>query len=557
MQRLGKRKNASNHADQVCSPKKQEIIPMCTVDIGRDETSSSEENDSDVADELFKKLRKNRNESGSEENEELDSGDSSDDDTVHKILDDSEEEESDDDDDNDNREGIGCTDKRNDDNKITASAKIKLSKANKNLKEIGDLPGNEKDKNMLDSSEDEGSGDSSTDEEGSSDDQEEYTKINTRDKSTSKLKGTLVMLETGKTKQNEVESSDDSSSDDSSVNDDDAEYNINEVKHVNEKLQTAGKSLTVKGTGMNSDECSDESNDESNKIMKRENNSDSKVVQIGNKQPLDKEVKQAVKDNIKESSSESDSSDSSDDGSDDANKNYEGNKVSENDESEDEFAAVKKELADIPLEDLMKIKDKLGLKTFNKIMHGDKFEEKKQKVFKRENKNRPMEISAKKRIPVIRNAMVPKEKVRRDPRFDDLSGEFQDKHFMKNYAFLDDVKQKEKLLVQKKMKQTKDEEKKKELSKLLNRMNQQEQLEQKKRHRIELEQQWKQKEKQLVKEGKTPYFLKKSDKKKLELAEKFKELQKSGKVDQYMSKKMKKNAQKEKKKLPGRHERFQ
>ena len=47
-----------------------------------------------------------------------------------------------------------------------------------------------------------------------------------------------------------------------------------------------------------------------------------------------------------------------------------------------------------------------------------------------------------------------------------------------------------------------------------------------------------------------------ADKKKLELAEKYKELQKSGKVDQYLMKKRKKNAQKMKKKLPGRHERF-
>jgi len=33
-------------------------------------------------------------------------------------------------------------------------------------------------------------------------------------------------------------------------------------------------------------------------------------------------------------------------------------------------------------------------------------------------------------------------------------------------------------------------------------------------------------------------------------------LEKQGKVDQYLQKKRKKNAQKEKKKLPGRHQRF-
>ncbi|KAH3850729.1 ribosomal RNA processing protein 36 homolog [Dreissena polymorpha] len=242
----------------------------------------------------------------------------------------------------------------------------------------------------------------------------------------------------------------------------------------------------------------------------------------------------------------SDHSDISDDG-----------KIGEESEPQehDEMTKLKNELSSIPLEDLMKIKDKLGLKTFNKIMHGEKFEQK-NRVFRRENKNRPMEVSSKKRVGLLRHHHAPKEKIRRDPRFDDLSGEFKEDHFSRNFSFLEEVKAKEKLLIKKKLKKTKNEEKKMELTKLYKKMTQREQTEEKQRKRMELEHTWKAKEKQLVKEGKAPYFLKKSDKKKLELAEKYKELQKSGKVDQYLMKKRKKNAQKMKKKLPGRHERF-
>ncbi len=53
------------------------------------------------------------------------------------------------------------------------------------------------------------------------------------------------------------------------------------------------------------------------------------------------------------------------------------------------------------------------------------------------------------------------------------------------------------------------------------------------------------KNKMLVKEGKAPVFLSKSDRKKKELVEQFEELKKSGKIDNYLKKKDKKNAAKE------------
>ena len=43
------------------------------------------------------------------------------------------------------------------------------------------------------------------------------------------------------------------------------------------------------------------------------------------------------------------------------------------------------------------------------------------------------------------------------------------------------------------------------------------------------------------------------DRRKLELADKFRDLKKSGKLNKYLAKKRKKNAQKEKRKLPGKN----
>ena len=59
----------------------------------------------------------------------------------------------------------------------------------------------------------------------------------------------------------------------------------------------------------------------------------------------------------------------------------------------------------------------------------------------------------------------------------------------------------------------------------------------------------KRKNKELLKEGKTPVYLSKSDRKKKELVEQFEDLKKSGKIDSYLKKKSKKNMVKDRKKM--------
>ncbi|XP_061174713.1 ribosomal RNA processing protein 36 homolog [Saccostrea echinata] len=220
-------------------------------------------------------------------------------------------------------------------------------------------------------------------------------------------------------------------------------------------------------------------------------------------------------------------------------------------EEADEFAAIKKELSSLSFEELKKLKEKLGLKVFNRVLHGDRGgETTEKKVFKRANKNRPMEITSKRPVPRFKTTVPVKKKVTRDPRFDDLSGQFNEELFSRSYGFLDDIKHREREKVQKALGKEKDPDKKKELQFLLNRMKQQELTASRKDQQKTIEKDWKKKEQTRVKAGKTPFYLKKSEKRKLELAEKYKELQKSGKVEKYLGKKRKKTAQKEKKKLP-------
>ncbi|XP_050407451.1 ribosomal RNA processing protein 36 homolog isoform X2 [Patella vulgata] len=222
------------------------------------------------------------------------------------------------------------------------------------------------------------------------------------------------------------------------------------------------------------------------------------------------------------------------------------------DEGVDPYATIRKELIDMSFEDKQKLRNKLGAKIYNQIVHSERKNQSKpghSKNRDREYKDRPVEISAKKRVPVFRKVVQVKRKLNRDPRFDDLSGEFDEKKFKHTYAFLDEMKKKEKKKIVTAMKKEKDKTRKSELKSLANRYKQYEEADERKSKKNSLLNKWKERERELVKDGKTPYFLKQSDVKKLELAEKYKELKEKGGLDKYLAKRRKKNANRERKKL--------
>ena len=80
------------------------------------------------------------------------------------------------------------------------------------------------------------------------------------------------------------------------------------------------------------------------------------------------------------------------------------------------------------IEEIQKLKEKIGLKLYNQALGLEK--NKKREKFVRENKNRPREISSKKKVGRFRE-VVPvsfEHKLeKRDPRFEASSGDFDEK----------------------------------------------------------------------------------------------------------------------------------
>ncbi|XP_049899764.1 ribosomal RNA processing protein 36 homolog [Epinephelus moara] len=211
---------------------------------------------------------------------------------------------------------------------------------------------------------------------------------------------------------------------------------------------------------------------------------------------------------------------------------------------------IKKELSNMSFEDIMKLQNKVGTKVYNEVAYGSDKSQRTGKK-KRLNKNRPMEISAKKPAPFLRQVVSVRKPTLRDPRFDDLSGEYKPEIFEKTYKFINDIRHREKEIVQKQLKKTKKNNQRKEkLQFLLKRMENQERARQSREQQRDRELQFKRQQRERANQGTRPFFLKNSEKKKLLLAEKYQELKKSGKLENFLSKKRKRNAGKDRRKLP-------
>jgi len=217
----------------------------------------------------------------------------------------------------------------------------------------------------------------------------------------------------------------------------------------------------------------------------------------------------------------------------------------------DPYAKIRSELADMTFEELLLLKERLGTKAYNEAMFPQTKKRKagSREQYKRENKNRPTEVSSKIRTAKVRSVVPVKKKMIRDPRFDDLSGNYNETYFNQAYEFLSDVKQREKQKLVKSLKKEKDDKKRKRIENLLTKMAQKEKAEGVKEERQQREKERRKKERELVAKGKKPFFLKKSEKKKLELQEKHNKLEKSGQLNKYLKKQSKKALAKDRKNL--------
>lgn len=162
----------------------------------------------------------------------------------------------------------------------------------------------------------------------------------------------------------------------------------------------------------------------------------------------------------------------------------------------------------------------------------------------------PVEMSSKQPVSRFRQVVAPVRAKARDPRFDDAAGAYREAGFKQAYSWLAEKKQDELAELKAAAAKTKDPEKRSELRAAIARYR----TESRQRSRVEREKglvaDWKKQERERVKAGKKPFFLKKADQKKLALADRFLELERSGQLDKFLEKKRKRNAAKDHVKMP-------
>ncbi|XP_075704623.1 ribosomal RNA processing protein 36 homolog [Rhinoderma darwinii] len=221
--------------------------------------------------------------------------------------------------------------------------------------------------------------------------------------------------------------------------------------------------------------------------------------------------------------------------------------ISETDTKQEKDQAT--DFSSMSFEELLRARDKVGSKSFYKSVR----ESRGGKLCGgniQADKIRPLEMSSKKPVPFLRKVVLTKKTIQRDPRFDDLSGEFKPEVFEKTYSFLDQIKLREKEVLEKRLWKARNPALREQLTQLLRRMNQQEAAAQQKQRLRERQVQFKRQQRERAQQGKRPFYLKKGDARKLELAQKFQELKKKGKVENFLNKKRKRNSIKDRRRLP-------
>ncbi|KAF2731400.1 DUF947-domain-containing protein, partial [Polyplosphaeria fusca] len=168
----------------------------------------------------------------------------------------------------------------------------------------------------------------------------------------------------------------------------------------------------------------------------------------------------------------------------------------------------------------------------------------------RSSKHAPAVQSSKRAVTRRRDIVEVKKAAIRDPRFDNATGPRPDEHAVKKrYAFLNDYKASEIAELKAAIKKTKNEEDKEKLKRKLLSMESQKKSQDAKDKQQQIVREHKKKEKELVKQGKNPFYLKKSEQKKLALIDRFQNM-KAKQRDKVIERRRKKTTAKERKNMP-------
>lgn len=158
-------------------------------------------------------------------------------------------------------------------------------------------------------------------------------------------------------------------------------------------------------------------------------------------------------------------------------------------------------------EDLQKLKERLGAKVYKETLFGKRKEVKRE--FKRENKNRPREMSAKKPASILREVAKVKLVKARDPRFDSLCGTFDEKAFKRSYGFISKLRENDLNSLRKELDQATDSKTIKKINYLTQRLENQLREEKKLKEKEEKKLQEKKELLASIKRGEKPVFKKK------------------------------------------------
>ena len=227
---------------------------------------------------------------------------------------------------------------------------------------------------------------------------------------------------------------------------------------------------------------------------------------------------------------------------------------SSDDDDEEEEEEEPLALADIPFEERARMR-KCGFDDKETIVR--RAQEAATKRRRARGKNAPREVSSKVPVGRHRELVLPEglrqrvhRKETRDPRFSDLSGKLNEDLFNKSYSFLEGYREQDIKQLSGMLRNEKDERKRFIAQKQLTRLQQQQQTYRRDEERKAAKRKRREEESAAIEAGKTPFYLKKSDRKKLEVKEQFDRLKSEGKLSKFMAKKRQRNAAKERKKMP-------
>lgn len=167
----------------------------------------------------------------------------------------------------------------------------------------------------------------------------------------------------------------------------------------------------------------------------------------------------------------------------------------------------------------------------------------------RSSKHAPVEMSSKKAVSRKREVVPTLRRDVRDPRFEPLGGPSNQETANKNYSFLNDYRDSEIVRLKSLIRQTTDASSKDQLKCSLLRMESRKKAQQLKDQHSEIQRAHRAKEKEMVKQGKKPFYLKKGEQKKMALLKRFEAI-KGKRLDKVIERRRKKNTQKERRDMP-------